>query len=149
MKQVEPEENSDIKNIELWRNFYRAWKTLRRGATNNFSRIGISFIDYRILRFLSEKGPVPMARIADFLMVTQGHITGVIDVLESRGYAKRVRSRDDRRVINVELTENGSEIGDMARKIHEEYMIGVFSALNGEEKTSLNHSLEILLTSLE
>lgn len=149
MKQMESEENSDIRNIELWRNFYRTWKTLRLGAGKNFSRIGISFIDYRIMRFLAENGQVPMARIADFLMVTQGHITGVIDVLESREFVKRLRSQNDRRVINVALTESGSEVEKKAKKIHEKYMIGVFGVLNNEEKAALNHSLEVLFTSLE
>ncbi len=146
---MESGENAAIQNIELWRNFYRAWKRLHRGAGENLSRVGISFLDYRILRYLTESGQVPMARLADFLMVTQGHITGVIDLLESRGLVKRLRSSEDRRVINIELTESGSKIERDAKKLHEEYMVNVFGILNPEEKSSLYHSLLKLYTSLE
>lgn len=146
---LEPGEDVEIQNIELWRNFYRVWKRLHRGAGKNLSKVGISFLDYRILRYLTENGQISMAKLADFLMVTQGHITGVIDVLESRGLVKRIRSREDRRVINIELTENGSDIELKARKLHEEYMISVFGILDPEEKTSLFHSLLRLYNSLD
>lgn len=146
---IESGEDAEISNIELWRNFYRAWKRLHRGAGENLEKVGISFLDYRILRYLTEAGQVPMARLADFLMVTQGHITGVIDVLESRGLVMRNRSSDDRRVINIELTEHGVAVEMEARKLHEEYMDTVFGTLNPEEKSGLNHTLARIYNFLE
>jgi len=34
-------------------------------------------------------------------------VVGILDRLESRGLMKRMRSRDDRRVVNVQLTDDG------------------------------------------
>ncbi len=130
-----------IENIALWRNFFHVWKKLNRGAGENLSSLGISFLDYRVLRFLAENGPSSMSGISDFLLVTQGHITGVIDVLESAGMVRRTRSSEDRRVIHIEITEPGLEKGKIARRVHEEYMDHVFGILSQEEKKSFNSSI--------
>jgi len=34
-------------------------------------------------------------------------VTGIVDRLEKGGYARRVPNKEDRRVINIELTDNG------------------------------------------
>lgn len=141
-------EEKEIENIDLWRIFYRAWKGLQRRAGENFTEIGISFLDYRILRYLTENGPVPMARIADFLLVTQGHITGIIDDLESRNLVRRNRSSTDRRIINIGLSKKGTLIEKKARTIHESFMVSAYGALDEHQKKCLYNSLLRLHDSL-
>lgn len=146
---MKPDGNSEVQNIALWRNFYNVWKRLQRGASENLSSMDISFLDYRILRYLKEYGKVPMVRISDFLLVTQGHITGVIDVMEEKGFVQRSRSAEDRRVINIELTAKGIETEHKARKSHEDYMGEVFGVYDPDEKATLHRSLLKLYSYLE
>jgi MarR family 2-MHQ and catechol resistance regulon transcriptional repressor len=47
------------------------------------------------------------SEIAEATLITKGGITGILDRLEARGLVQRVASRDDRRSIRIELTENG------------------------------------------
>ena len=42
-----------------------------------------------------------------FHLKTSGNITMIVDNLEKRGLVKRTRMAEDRRIINVQLTENG------------------------------------------
>ena len=59
-----------------------------------------------------------MAKLASMNFVTQGWMTSVIDSLEENGLAERVRSRDDRRIINVQITEKGRLLFTEASKLH-------------------------------
>ncbi|TYB32612.1 MAG: MarR family transcriptional regulator [Flexistipes sinusarabici] len=47
-------------------------------------------------------------------------ITGIIDRLELKGYVQRVKSGKDRRIINIELTEKGTDFVDRSFQVLEE-----------------------------
>lgn len=67
----------------------------------------ISSAQLNCLLTLHENGPLPPSQIARLMMVNSSTITGIIDRLEQKGLVKRMRISMDRRVITVELTENG------------------------------------------
>lgn len=63
---------------------------------------------------LYEKGPLPSSQIARLIMVKSSTVTGVIDRLEHKGLVRRKRNSPDRRIINIELTEEGKELAQNA-----------------------------------
>jgi DNA-binding MarR family transcriptional regulator len=80
-----------------------------QNATDRFDQavadtIGINRTDMRCLDVISREGPVPAGRLADETGLTTGAITTVLDRLERRGFARRVRDPNDRRRVLVELT---------------------------------------------
>jgi DNA-binding MarR family transcriptional regulator len=52
--------------------------------------------------------PAELARLTG---VDTGAMTRTLDRLEAKGLLRRARSQEDRRVIKIELTESGQEIG--------------------------------------
>jgi DNA-binding MarR family transcriptional regulator len=50
---------------------------------------------------------MPVAEMARELQMDTGAMTRLLDRLEKKGLCKRVRSTEDRRVVNVELTPDG------------------------------------------
>jgi DNA-binding MarR family transcriptional regulator len=48
-----------------------------------------------------------MKYLADTLSLAKGWVTDITDGLESKNLVKRVHSSQDRRVINIEITEEG------------------------------------------
>jgi DNA-binding MarR family transcriptional regulator len=59
---------------------------------------------------LYENGPLPPSQIARHMMVKSSTVTGVVDRLERKGLVRRVRNAPDRRMINIELTEEGVDL---------------------------------------
>ena len=53
---------------------------------------------------LYEHGPLPPSKIANHMMVKSSTVTGVVDRLEKKGLAERMRNSPDRRVITIQLT---------------------------------------------
>ncbi len=54
-------------------------------------------------------GPHRMGELAERAGTSQASLTGIVDRLEERGLIERTRSLDDRRVVEVNLTESGRE----------------------------------------
>ncbi|AEX85068.1 MarR family transcriptional regulator [Marinitoga sp. 1135] len=85
---------------------------------SNFTKIISNFseaeklrtIEFYIIVFLGLKGPQKMAKIAEIFSTTKSNVTNIIDSLEEREYVIRNRSKDDRRVILIELTEKGKNV---------------------------------------
>jgi DNA-binding MarR family transcriptional regulator len=66
---------------------------------------GLNRTDWRCLDILGTRGPMTAGQLAEAVRLTTGAITGVLDRLESAGLVRRVRDTEDRRRINVEVTD--------------------------------------------
>ncbi|MHB8396105.1 MAG: MarR family winged helix-turn-helix transcriptional regulator [Thermoplasmataceae archaeon] len=108
----------EVDRVEVWKSLVDFWRNAYSLADRNLSSLGVSMLQYKTLSHLMELGGAPMAKLASMNFVTQGWMTSVIDSLEENGLAERVRSRDDRRIINVQITEKGRLLFTEASKLH-------------------------------
>ena len=85
--------------MEPWEKFLKANASL----TNNH---------YNVLRILRGSHPSRLAcsAIADRMIARDPDITRLIDRLSRRGLVTRVRGRQDRRVVEVAITDKGREV---------------------------------------
>lgn len=65
-------------------------------------RLGLHITDHKCMGLLCEFGPLSAGKLAELTGLTTGAITGVLNRLEKRGYARRIPNPKDRRNINVE-----------------------------------------------
>ena len=68
---------------------------------------GLTSAQWGPLLRLHKAGPSTVAELARWLQVDAGAMTRLLDRLEKKGLCKRVRSTEDRRVVQVELTSDG------------------------------------------
>ena len=69
-------------------------------------RAGMNPADLESLDLLIRHGPMTAGRLAELTGLTTGGVTGLVDRLERRGYARRERHPTDRRSVVVQpLTE--------------------------------------------
>jgi DNA-binding MarR family transcriptional regulator len=67
-------------------------------------KLGVNLTDLRCLNILENQGAITAGRLAELSGLTTAAVTAVLDRLESREYARRVRVEKDRRQVIVELT---------------------------------------------
>jgi DNA-binding MarR family transcriptional regulator len=72
-------------------------------------------------------------------------VVALVDALESRGLARRVRSRDDRRANAVELTPKGRHALKRADALMDASELSFVAVLRDDERTQLRDKLERLL----
>jgi MarR family transcriptional regulator, 2-MHQ and catechol-resistance regulon repressor len=89
--------------IRLMRVGDRFW----RASDERFARWGLSDNHYNVLRILNgESEPIPQVEIGRRMLSSRANVTKLIDLLENRGFVKRL-SCGDRRVNLVTLTDEG------------------------------------------
>lgn len=108
--------------IRLMRIGDRLWRT----SDEHFARWGLSDNHYNVLRILNGAAePLPQVEIGRRMLSSRANVTKLIDLLEERGFVRRL-SCADRRVNLVELTEAGArflaETLDEVQRIADETM---------------------------
>ena len=131
-----------VDKVELWRSAADSWKRIKVAAETNLMRAELTVAEYRILRVLKEHGSSPMNRFCPETMLSQPTITGIVDKLEQRGLAERVRSKEDRREVLIAITPKGSAAYAKGEEIHTRFVEKALSGLKPGELTQLVSLLE-------
>jgi len=109
---------------------------------------GITPLQYRALNLIKDKNPT-MGDLCDLLYLSSSSVTDLVDRLESNGLARRVRSSEDRRVITLEITEEGISLLEEIREKESEVLSKSLNLLDEETKIRIKYALEELYNVLK
>ncbi|MFO7556989.1 MAG: MarR family transcriptional regulator [Desulfobacterales bacterium] len=109
----------------------------------------ISAAQLNCILTLYEYGPLPPSKIADHMMVKSSTVTGVVDRLEKKNLAERMRNSPDRRVITIQLTEEGKELAENAPPPIQQKIIDGLKNIGNAKKEQIVRSLNILTNMLD
>jgi DNA-binding MarR family transcriptional regulator len=98
---------------------------------------------------LYEYGPLPLSKIANHIMVKSPTVTGVVDRLEKKGLAERMRNSADRRVITIQLTEAGKKLAKNAPPPIQQKILDGLKQTEKNTKEQIVNSLNILSAMLD
>ena len=98
---------------------------------------------------LYENGPLPPSQVAKHMMVKSSTVTGVVDRLERKGLVKRERNSPDRRIINIQLTEDGKKIAEIAPPPIQQQVIEGLQKLPHSELNEIIFSFSTLTKMLD
>jgi DNA-binding MarR family transcriptional regulator len=92
-------------------NLFRSSDRLHHRFAQLFREYGLTPSQYNILRILRGEGAaLPCLEIAQRTITVVPGITGLIDRLEVAGLVSRQRSAEDRRIVNVSVTQAGLDV---------------------------------------
>jgi len=97
----------------------------------------LTLSQFGVLEALYHLGPLCQGQISKKLLKSTGNITMVVDNLEKSGLVQRVRSIEDRRMINVELTSSGTELIEQVLPLHVAAIVAEMSVLTPAEQATL------------
>ncbi|MFI5346642.1 MAG: MarR family winged helix-turn-helix transcriptional regulator [Elusimicrobiota bacterium] len=90
-----------------------------------------------VLRALGRHERCIMSAIAGAIRLSLSSATGLIDRLVEKKLVRRDRSHEDRRVVQVELTDEGRELHEAALEAQVRFVRGGLKALSPEEQDEL------------
>ena len=96
---------------------------------------GLTASQMFILRFLMYSSQAKASDIARASGLSPGAVTQVCDELVKDGLVERTRSQDDRRVVHIQITDQGRELVDRFRKTRSEKMKFILTRLGEEDAT--------------
>jgi MarR family transcriptional regulator, organic hydroperoxide resistance regulator len=91
--------------------FREADRSLRRlrGRDTHLDPGEVGHSRFELIALLNDMGPMPAGELAAAAGVSAATVSQTVDRLEADGYAERVRSDADRRVVLVALSRQGQE----------------------------------------
>lgn len=98
---------------------------------------------------LYEYGPLPVSKLAKYVLVKPSTATGIVDRLEEKGLVNRERSLLDRRIVTIHLTELGNEVAQKAPLPIPTTMVDGLNKLPVEETRKIVKSLATLVAMLD
>lgn len=119
----------------------RTARSMKRTLEARLAEYNITATQYIVLEVLADQDGISLSRMGNRLYFDNPTITGIIDRMERDGLVERRRIADDRRVINIFLTQKGRDIlrriGEVAREVNDE----ATSDLSEKEKADFIHIL--------
>ncbi|RUQ32854.1 MarR family transcriptional regulator [Peribacillus cavernae] len=127
----------------LEKEFKNIFRNMRKEFNELFGSV-INSNEFLVLKFIAVSGSQKASALSKELDVSASHITTVTDSLVKKGLITRNRVENDRRIVNLELTEKGKElINDLEQK-KTEYMVAKFSKFTEEELSTLHELIKKL-----
>ena len=117
---------------ELSTNVFAMFRTLRNDIGKIFGGY-IPWNEFIVLRILNRTNKEMVSRVANELNVSNSHITAVPEKLIKKGFVTRSRSTSDRRVVYLEITEQGKDLVAKMEDAKKQYLQERFSTLSEDE----------------
>jgi DNA-binding MarR family transcriptional regulator len=128
--------------------FRAAMTLLKCASSERVLRLGISMAQLHILLTLQRNGEMTMSRLADVLNVSLSNATGLIDRIEERGYVERTRVPEDRRVVKIRVTPEGSRMLDEVDALSDELIRSVLTRLDRSKLSGIGQAAAALRAAL-
>ena len=109
----------------------------------------LTFPQYYALSLLSKKGFWKMSDLKKDLLITGPGVTGIADHLVKKRLARRSRSRQDRRIVNIEITDKGKRVIERVFRQRQDYLASILKRIGVDKRDLLMKGLEIFALSLE
>ena len=115
----------------------KASKTVEDQVKKDISSYDMKTSEFTVLEALYHKGEQTVREISNAVLINIGSITYVIDKLEAKGLLERSNCKDDRRVIYIQITDQGTQLMDEIFPKHQKVIENIFANINTQEKEFL------------
>jgi DNA-binding MarR family transcriptional regulator len=128
----------------FWETVPPLWGTIRThirvAATAKFD---ITVEQFHILRHV-RRGTGSISELATAKNISRPAISQAVEVLVKKGLLTRVQSTQDRRFVELALTEAGNELLDTVFKETRDWMKQQMNALSNDELETIAKAMEVL-----
>ncbi len=114
-------------------------ETLKRSTFEN-----VTLTELHVIEAISLKSNRSMTEIANSLHITVGTLTTSVNNLVNKGFAKRLKDENDRRMVYIGLTHKGRVLYRLHDRFHRTMVEKIVKSLEGQEQQNLVHSLQKL-----
>jgi MarR family 2-MHQ and catechol resistance regulon transcriptional repressor len=113
--------------------FTRAFDTVDRKISTIFQTHDLTSGQFGVLETLYHLGPLHQGALGDKLLQSKGNISTIITNLEERNLVERRRDPEDRRYVQVHLTDEGRTLIADIFPDHVQQIADTFGVLTDEE----------------
>ncbi len=143
-KEINQTKNFDDVRIKAFVNVVFTYNYLLKENKFLQNKFDSSIQQFNVLKIIKGKHPEPITpgKIKEVMIEKAPDLTRLIDRLVKKGLVKRWKSEENRRQININLTEAGIELVDKMTPQVSSHFTDKFSNLTNEEAEQLSSLLD-------
>ena len=123
----------------------KAQHTVFQYLKSELAQYDVTPVQYGILKCLWDEDSQTPKQIATVLILDSSTITGIIERMVNKGLVVRIASIEDRRTLNVELTNDGFLLREPIEQIIEDVNKKVLINFSSEEQNQLKLRLKQII----
>ncbi|WP_052350542.1 MarR family winged helix-turn-helix transcriptional regulator [Paenibacillus gorillae] len=128
---------------------FRLLRRLINAEYNRFNVHGLGMTEGKMVLLLDELGPQKASAMAELLRITSGAVTGISDRLIEHGYIERARSDQDRRIVLLEITDEGRKLVGYIHEMRQRIMNELYDGFEVEEMEIATRMFQKMSRNLE
>ncbi|UOM33180.1 MarR family winged helix-turn-helix transcriptional regulator [Acuticoccus sp. I52.16.1] len=125
---------------------YAATNAVTRMYRPLLAKVGMTYPQYLVMLVLWQDGARPIGKIAERLRLGPSAVVPLVDQLQRNGFVQRRKDDNDRRMVYIDLTEQGAEVERQVAAARE--MVTCRLGLDDAEIASLRAELTDLTSRL-
>lgn len=107
-------------------------------AINEYSRTAVRDTELTgpqlwALKILSNAAPLRVSDLAREMFLRPATVVGILDRLEAKGLVTRTRSQEDRRAVDLDLTERGRQLVEKAPEVAQMLLVQGLATLSDQQ----------------
>lgn len=134
---------------EIMDNIRRVFQVVNEQSKQVERESGLTGPQVWAIKVISSHGTLRVSELAAKMYLHPTTIVGILDRLEKRGLVCRTRSVEDRRVVDVSLTEEGRNLVDHTPEVASNKITKGLESLSDQELTIIYHGFDRLTQILD
>lgn len=134
---------------DIMDNIRRVFQVMNEQSKLVERECGITGPQLWAVRIISENGALRVSDLARMMYLHPATVVGIVDRLEKRGILMRTRASDDRRVVEVSLTDSGRELAERSPEMASNKITRGLESIPREEVAVIHRGLDRLVSLLD
>ena len=139
-------QNSSTYVLTTLRKIIRAIDIHSRQLSKQFGLTGPQLV---VISEIGQAGPITIGELARRISLSQATVTTILDRLEIKELATRIRGTEDKRRVYVDITPRAREILETNPNVLQQGFVERFSALEEWEQTLIISSIQRIATMMD
>lgn len=127
--------------LSLFKVFKKVMDNIHKNMEEHFKEFNLTGPQIMLIMILFHNGKMKISDLSSKMSLSNSTVSGIVDRLEKQDFVKRIRSKDDRRVVYVEVTSKLKKVGKAKRDRIEKSVQFIISSATPEEMDVIKKGL--------
>lgn len=134
---------------EIMDNIRRVFQVVNEQSKRVEKETGLTGPQVWAIKVIADDSPIRVSDLARKMYLHPATVVGILDRLEKRGLIFRLRSSEDRRVVEVSLTSEGRDLVDNSPEVASNKITHGLESLDADTISVIHNGLERLAIILD
>ena len=133
---------------EIIDNVRRIFHAINEYSKNIEKTTGLTGPQLWAVKLLAKVAPLRVSDLARQMYLHPATVVGILDRLETKGLVTRTRSKEDRRTVNLLLTDKGKELATKAPEVAQVMLMKGLEELSDEQFSCVEDGMKLIVRML-